>query len=112
MDDSTLEVLERLRGDPDYHRHARRRALFSWLLTGVMALAALAFLAGLVYGAGWYARPVRAGGVVTVGMLAALALVFGCLAMTVIYVQVCGRVIDPAGRALRERARTASGQAR
>lgn len=92
-----------LQSDPDYRALVRRRGRLAWSLT----LAAFGLLAGFIVGLSWgaslFGRPLAAGGVVTIGMLAGLGLIGACLVLTGFYLHRCTAEFEPAQKRLRDR---------
>jgi uncharacterized membrane protein (DUF485 family) len=96
-------VAEQIAADPEYLELVRRRGRFAWCIALIPTVLLVGFLACLGSFPGFMARPLTAGGLLTVGLAFGLLVIFVSLGITALYLHVSSRRFEPVQKRLRER---------
>ena len=90
------EVYRLIDEDPRFHALEARRSRFSWALSAGVLGAYYAFILLIAFGPALLARPLHEATVITVGMVAGIAVMLLCIALTAVYVWRANREFDHA----------------
>ena len=99
MDISDIKKIE---NHPDYHSLVKRRGRLSWGLSLFACTMLLGFIAGAIWAPELYATPLAADGVFSVGMLAGMTLIIGCVLLTWFFLHRCTTDFEMVQRQLAE----------
>jgi len=87
-------LYERIDRDPRFHALARRRSLLGWGLSAAVLIAYYAFVLAIAFVPGLLATPLGPDTVLTVGIIAGLAVIVLSVGLTGIYVWRANRTFD------------------
>lgn len=87
--------IEQLTSLPEYHSLVRTRDKIIWPLLIATVAAYMVFILAIAFTPSLLGRPVVSGGVVSVGILLGLALIFFNFVITLLYVRLANRDIEP-----------------
>lgn len=87
-------LYERIDRDPRFHALARRRSLLGWGLSAAVLVAYYAFVLAIAFAPELLAAPLGPDTVLTVGIIAGLAVIVMSVGLTGIYVWRANRTFD------------------
>lgn len=100
-DDDIRAQAERIAADPRYRALVRRRARFTWILTGIMLVIFFGYILLIAFDKALLARPIG-GGTTTLGIPIGIGVILAGIVLTGVYVRRANRDFDPAVKAIRE----------
>jgi uncharacterized membrane protein (DUF485 family) len=104
MNGETNALIEKVMRDGEFRTLVRRRSLFAWSLSAIMAAIYFGFILVVAFAPGVLGRPIG-DGVTTIGIPIGLGVIVSAFVLTGLYVRRANTEFDAATREIVERAR-------
>ena len=95
------ERLARVAADPRYQALVKRRARFTWMLTGIMLVVFFGYILLIAFNKAWLAQRIG-GGATSLGIPIGLGVIVIGIVLTGVYVRRANSDFDPMVRSIRE----------
>lgn len=104
MKGETNALIDKVMRDPEFRALVRRRSLFAWSLSAIMAAIYFGFILVVAFAPGVLGQPIG-DGVTTIGIPIGLGVIVTAFVLTGLYVRRANTEFDAATRTILERAR-------